>query len=123
MISFTEFEKDGKVDWKAYHEAQTNAGERCCECGTYISCFGAKGPSRCGDCKMADTEAGEISHSSRVRCPFCKRMMEAHDLEIYGEGDHSVTCFDCQKDFTVNAEISFTFSSPALGKTGNEDDE
>ena len=118
--------EDGSIDWESYRAAEkienqieVNEGKRCSDCGRYI--IFAKGyPSLCGDCKSLRRDSDSVTHNRFVRCPECRETMEPED--IYEEGSHDIYCEHCDHEFTVITHISFSFKSPALGTTGNDDD-
>ena len=122
MIKMSDYDKeDGTTDWVAYNKAQVNAGEKCMTCGTLmmvLSLFGntPKNYAReCGNCKALKEDKDPVSHSDRVRCPKCKYVREV-DWEdgIHEDGEHGLTCEECDTDFTIQTTISFSFESPAL---------
>jgi hypothetical protein len=117
MIDMKQFEdENGKLDWKAYRHAQVMAGERCSRCGAYIVSVFRKieGPAECAECKNL-TEKGEVSHSTLLRCPECSNSWkpeEQDDYHVYEEGEHEVTCYDCDHSFEISTQVSFEFTSP-----------
>lgn len=113
---------DGSTDWKKYNELQAeelqarkDKGEVCQRkrCNRFI--LWAKGqPQTCDDCKNLDKQ-DELHHPSDVRCPKCGyhwRIGEADDYERYGEGEHEVTCLECEFEFEITTWVSYTFVSP-----------
>lgn len=114
---------DGKTDWtaydkaqKAYRQQQVANGDYCYQCGAYIL-FGGKGYQQsCGDCRGL-IDSSSISHKSKIRCPYCRHTFnpaESDNYEVYQEGEHTVYCGMCDKDFEVSTHIQHTFHSPAL---------
>ncbi len=103
------------MNWEAYRTAQVEAGEVCRECGAYIV-FSKGKPSLCIPCNTLHTDKGEVMHSQRARCPHCTHMftIESGDSDIYGEGEHEVTCPKCEGEFTVQTAVSYSFTSPPL---------
>jgi DNA-directed RNA polymerase subunit RPC12/RpoP len=116
-VEYIEFEtyrdEDGKIDWKALDAAREQNGERCTECGSGVL-FPTGSPSKCGDCDEFSTDDGEVTHSSRVRCPSCNYSIDLRDdfYELYEEGEHEIYCLRCDYEFTVSTMVSYTFTSP-----------
>jgi len=105
---------NGNYDWTAYRAAQKANGEICTDCGAY-TVWGKGHPDRCGDCKRLE-EPGETTHHSLIRCPKCGHQMEIGSCELgelYEDGSHDVSCQNCDHDFEVSTQISFSFTSPA----------
>jgi hypothetical protein len=119
MIDFKSFKKPGgNTDWTAYRGAQVAAGEVCQKCHQHIfSFFGipTAGPRLCGECKALAEDAGEVNSSSYVRCPACGHQMGTNgfDGELHSDGTHDVSCGECDHDFEVTTNVSFSFESPA----------
>lgn len=113
---FNAFRKpDGTHDWSAYRKAQVANGEICSQCGKIIPFIGGSSghPKTCSECKGMEAQSGEeVSHHSYVRCPKCGFLMEASELEVYEDGDHEVSCWKCDHDFTITTSVSFSFTSP-----------
>lgn len=108
---------DGNIDWSAYRLAQKANGEICTKCGGYVSIFGGNGhPDQCHDCKSLTESSEEVSHHDIIRCPACGHEMNVSDFEdgrLYGDGEHNVSCDECDHDFEVSTSVSYTFTSPA----------
>lgn len=54
------------------------------------------------------------------KCPHCGQCASVSDNEwwrLYEEGEHEVTCPECELDFTVSTRVSYSFN------TDNQDDE
>jgi hypothetical protein len=115
MISLNDYRKeDGRVDWQAHRQAEINVGERCYKCGSYI--LFAKGyQTLCSDCEgLRKDEA--ITHASLIRCPKCGDTRNAGNLweiGIHEDGEHEITCGECDHTFTVKTFVSYSFESPA----------
>lgn len=118
MISLDDFtDAAGKADWKAYHAAEVEAGERCRQCGTYVVVLAriGKGPQRCPGCEFLATDPGVRTHETLVRCPHCRGTQNASDEEdICEDGEHTILCDHCEKEYEVGTAVSFTFTSPPL---------
>jgi uncharacterized C2H2 Zn-finger protein len=121
MISMDDFKKeDGNIDWKAYREAQINAGEKCYRCEQYIpSYFGTPKPYRhlCNDCEELDTNHDEVNHDNLIRCPKCKHTFSIQDIEAwecYEDGEHDLNCPECEHEFRIETSVSYSFTSPEL---------
>jgi len=121
MININNFNKDGKIDFHTYHQAQIENGERCYECNNYL----VYGPNNyrqlCHECKNMDSNE-EVDHSKMVRCPYCKCKIDVHENELYNlyeEGEHEINCMRCNGTFEVSTSVSYSFKSPELNL--NED--
>ena len=115
-IKFSDFEdKDGHIDWRAYHAAQVANGERCSNCGGFSGLLSARGhPTICLECDEIYREA-ELNHHCLIRCPSCHQTWKTHDdYELYEEGEHTVFCPTCDAKFEVTTKIKFTFISPRM---------
>ena len=124
MVSMKDYEdKNGEVDWKAYRQAQVDAGEKCYKCNTYVM-FSKGFRTLCSDC-ISLGDKGEISHDSFIRCPKCKESWDpsySDDFEVYQDGDHEVHCSECQHKFQITTHVSYTFCSPALIEEPREEE-
>ena len=113
VISYTDFKDEkGNINWNALESARRASGESCRECGAFR--LFATGPGLCGECDgIRGTE--ETEHRSRIRCSHCGHVQEAvgaDDYERYAEGEHSVTCAECNEDFEIQTHVRYTFVSP-----------
>jgi hypothetical protein len=132
MINPDDFKKaDGYIDWDACNKARVEAGEKCYKCGGFIVSFSNKNKSRqlCSQCESLE-EKDEVDHDSLIRCPKCKAswdISEHEDYHLYEDGEHDVTCYDCNHEFKVTTNVSYSFTSPELldqtDKTEGEEDE
>lgn len=116
MVHMKDYEKNGKLDWEAYKQAQINSGEICYNCRSFIL-FG-KGLKRlCHQCQSINEDTEYVTHSKLIRCPKCKHQMDVHDCELYElyeDGDHDISCNDCNHTFTIKTNASYSFESPEL---------
>jgi ssDNA-binding Zn-finger/Zn-ribbon topoisomerase 1 len=116
MIDVDKFKDSlGKVDWKALREAEVAAGEHCRECGWLI--YPPKGrPSLCHKCRDLREDKGEVDHQSRLRCPKCRHLwnVDREDGDIHSEGSHEVCCPECEHEFEVVTNVSYSWESPKL---------
>ena len=119
MIKIKDFEReDGSTDWDAYHKAEMANGDRCMTCGCYIIPIvfqDTHGPRECNSCRNMISDDGEVSHDSRVRCPHCGKITKVDDLAEYGiyeEGELEMNCEECEKEFTVQVQVSYSYTSP-----------
>ena len=123
-IKREDFTVDGVLNEKAFKQARIDIGEECCECGSYIV-FPVGYKSACSECRDLLKDE-ELMHSSRIRCPKCRRSWipaEAEQYKVYEDGEHEVSC-DCGYNFTVSTYIEYTFTSPEIIKEdGAEYDE
>ena len=119
IVKIRDFEKeDGSVDWDAYHKAEVANGDRCMTCGgfTFNSILHDDcGPSECNSCKSMASDDDEVSHDSMVRCPHCGKTIRVDDLDeydIYREGGFELDCVECDEEFTVQVQVSYSYTSP-----------
>lgn len=122
MISFADYKgPDGAVDWKRYNAArqaeiaaEVAAGKWCSRCGHYL--LFAKGhPDKCFACKALD-KPSECEHHKFIRCPACGRTFDPSEQDyysLYKDGEHRITCGDCNHQFEISTRTSYTFTSPA----------
>ncbi len=127
-ILLSSFEKeDGSIDWAGYQKAKIDNGERCYQCSSFI--LFANGYKRlCARCNEMQSIEGMVTHNNRVRCPKCRKEMGVQDYELYElyeEGEHLISCQNCDCDFNVETEVNYTFKSPELlrEEDNEEDDE
>jgi len=117
MKAFSDYEdKDGRIDWTAYHKAQEDDGERCITCGALII-FANGTRAECRSCKRVNDDDGEIDHDSIIRCPKCRETFTVADTdmwELYSEDDHDVSCPECDHEFNVVTSVSYSFCSPEI---------
>lgn len=117
MVNFEDFQENNKIDWVAYRKAKVAAGEECYQCGGFI--LFAKGvPALCISCQELDTSDQEVSHSKLIRCPKCKHASFVDEYScdsryIYDEGEHEVTCNNCNHQFSISTHVTYLFTSPA----------
>jgi hypothetical protein len=121
MIDMDSFKgADGRYDWDAYHRAQVDAGEECRTCGHFIV-WGKGYASQCSDCESIQTDDGEVSHDSRIRCPKCRDTSPIDDrYRLYEEGTHDVSCNECGHDYEVTTYVSRSFKSPKMIETAKD---
>ncbi len=122
MISFSDYRlADGAVDWPRYNAARQReiadevaTGKWCSRCGHYL--LFAKGHrDKCFSCKALD-QPGECQHSKFIRCPACGRSFDPSEQDyysLYADGEHRITCGDCNHQFEISTRTSYTFTSPA----------
>ena len=117
MISIEAYTNDeGRTDWEAYRAAQLQAGEYCMSCGAGIV-FPKGQPTTCGECRWMAAEEGEVCHGGRLRCPACRHQWDVADFDVfdlYEEGRHEIMCPECEHEFTVSTDVSYTFTSPGV---------
>jgi DNA-directed RNA polymerase subunit RPC12/RpoP len=114
MPSFEDYRDDkGRIDWGAYHKAEVLVGERCDKCGGYI--LFAKGyRTICRACQDMAGKKEEVTHDHYIRCPKCGHISSVHD-DCYGlfeDGEHDVSCQECEHDYVVSTHVEFHFISP-----------
>ncbi len=80
---------------------------------------------KCLSCILLRNSDTEVKHERRIRCPHCERsitILGDWDYSyLHDEGCHIVICDTCDKEFKVNTEVAFTFTSPALVKDQSND--
>jgi len=113
MIELRKFEHNGEIDWDGYRKAQIENGELCSKCGTYLwGVFGS--PQECPDCRGLCISS-PVEHEQYVRCPYCAHTdWVADDYELFSDGEHTIQCSNCQKDYTIITHVSVSFESPGL---------
>ena len=114
MIRIDDYKtENGDIDWAACRAAQKAAGATCSRCGRYL--FGAEGsPQECFSCLSLD-KPEEVAHDSTVRCPDCGYTWDVHNgdyCELFEDGEHNVTCQECDHDFEISTSVSWSFRSP-----------
>jgi hypothetical protein len=125
MITYRNFtDSEGRVDWKAYEEAQKQAGEACFKCGRLRSSVAPEPPPwHCARCLDLE-RPGIAQHDRYVRCPGCKHSWTPGGgdySELFAEGSHETACPQCDCSFQVRTLVSFTFMSPALVDRKDDD--
>ncbi len=117
LVKMDDFKKDdGNIDWREYHRAQVNVGERCKKCETFLT-FSKGYATLCHNCKEVEDSKDEVWHDELVRCPKCGRTWkpyESEDYHLLADGEHSATCNECDHSFEISTTISFSFNSPAM---------
>jgi uncharacterized protein YlaI len=124
MIKMEDYRsKDGNIDWSSYYKAQTDAGEKCYECGKYIFNMFKRDyiarREKCKECNLLETNSDEVNHHSFIRCPKCRATMNIHNFESYelhNDGEHEIMCQECEHEFEIRTDIEYSFSSPELIK-------
>lgn len=120
---------DGSIDWNAYHDGKKNNGEICYRCGQTIMWH--KGyRTLCSQCQSSDLKpAEELHHQVYVRCPFCGHRWAPYDVACDGggsdpmyEGEHDVTCYECNKEFTIRTYVEHHFYSPPMKPRVDEEE-
>ncbi len=115
MISFDDYKlPNGRTDWKAYHKAEEDAGQRCTKCEAFI--FPAAGHrTECPQCSGL-WKSEEVQHSKLLRCPECGEEFDAFEAiesgDLHRGNDAQVHCVSCDCEFTVKIWVEYTFTSP-----------
>lgn len=63
--------------------------------------------------QIEDGEITEVDCEDAIFCPYCGLEHEA-DCEndaFYVEGEYTFTCHECGKDFLVNTNVSYSYST------------
>lgn len=71
--------------------------------------------------EATDDEEVDTLSSNYVICPYCGEAMDTcygyEDFpELYEEGDHLVTCPNCDKEFVLETSISYYYETHKKGK-------
>lgn len=114
LVKMDSFRKaNGKIDWRALHQAQIDNGENCQKCHGHIM-FSRGHPALCHQCRKAGgTE--EFWHDSFLRCPKCGHLwdpMACENYDLLADGDHDAHCCECGHNFEMATSVSFSFRSP-----------
>jgi hypothetical protein len=126
-IDIDNYRTDDGIDWKAYEAAEIAAGQICsrCKAGILYPLLSewSGGERLCGSCEKMDSEKGEVSHDTDLRCPKCGFLMNVNDYDlweigIWEDGEHEVSCVECECEFTVTTNMSHSFDSPARKPKG-----
>lgn len=122
-VSFADHKgTDGKIDWNAYNaasevarKADVDDGVYCYKCGMYIIFGRGSGRQLCQQCRGL-YESCEVTHDKLIRCPACSDTIRPSDdhYDLYGDGEHQITCDECSHSFEVSTRVSYSFTSPAL---------
>ena len=78
--------------------------------------------------KLAEEEKSFDTFSdSFVICPYCGNALctdvSYSDFpEIYEEGDHKLTCPECDKDFILNTYVSYSYETEKIDSEVQKDD-
>lgn len=47
-----------------------------------------------------------------IYCPYCGEIYEiSDDYDLYDEGEHEIECSECERKFTVNTNVSYSFDT------------
>jgi DNA-directed RNA polymerase subunit RPC12/RpoP len=108
---------------RAEDEGKKRRGEKCSQCGDYITSLRPPGHSqRCFNCRSLDRPESVIDNRY-IRCPACGFNWDPLDNEgdvsgwdnsLLEHGDHTIGCPRCGHTFEVTTRVSYTFDSPAL---------
>lgn len=116
---------DGSVDWVRYHAAQVASGEHCSQCRGLASYFHPPGhPTLCSSCQGLDKARDEeVLHDDYIRCPKCGHLDKISEWDgcdsgdvMYGDGDHTVSCSECDHEYMITTHVSCSYTSPAMIK-------
>ncbi len=70
---------------------------------------------------MAD-DSTDVTHGNLLRCPHCRGTQDVTEEEgIYEEGEHSIWCDHCEKEYEIGTDVSYTFISPALESEAHDE--
>ncbi len=96
----------------------------CVRCGKRTVILGASG-DYCYSCNvdiynenlkqsLLDDEDCETDCETDVFCPYCGEIQESDEGQFYKEGTKIVCCGDCNKEFKLDTEISYYYSTRRL---------
>jgi hypothetical protein len=111
------------------HDWEVDAGMWCYQCGGLARLLGDWKPGYkrlCHSCDALKNGEGEVSHHDCVRCPKCGSMWspcEGDNYDLLGDGEHDVTCCECEHEFEITTTIMYKFTSPARIANGDSDPE
>ena len=117
---------DGSVDWVRYRTAQVANGEYCSKCRGLAAYFNPPGhPTLCSDCRgLKEVTGEEVTHDDFIRCPKCGHQDKISEWDgcddgdvMYGDGDHAVSCPECEHEYVITTRASYSYTSPAMIKT------
>ena len=63
--------------------------------------------------QIASGEIAGAESESDIYCPYCGHFMESYadNHHLFEAGDHNYDCDKCEKEFTIETEVSFAFST------------
>jgi len=113
---------DGRIDWNAYREYEVGIGKRCYQCGALIYvCHGRVQTRMCVSCKdLNEKHDRDVTHDDFVRCPRCGNRDKISDWdcdygdEKYMDGEHEITCGECDHEYTITTHCSYCYTSPKM---------
>lgn len=92
-------------------------GQICEECSSESYFHDPPGyPELCYDCKKRLLPE-EVDFNTKIRCPYCISSFDPYECEMYyimNEGEHEITCPECNKNFLIYTNVERTYNSPAL---------
>lgn len=57
-------------------------------------------------------ETGETDCENEIYCPWCGEIYEPDcESELYEDGEHELTCGECDKRFTVTVNVSYSYDT------------
>ena len=124
MINFEDYKKpNGDYDWKAYHDAQVEAGENCSRCRQYILSTDSIGRRmECRQCEEA-RKPNQLRHDKFARCPACSHLFSP-SFDLAEIGDYVTGCCpECDEQFSIRVQVEFHYTSPALKAVATADAE
>lgn len=63
--------------------------------------------------QIEEEEITEVDCEDEVYCPYCGAVHEAEcdDDRFYVEGEYEFTCYECEKEFLVDTQVSYSYST------------
>lgn len=61
---------------------------------------------------LRSSEMTSTTCEDEIFCPWCGEIYNIDDeYELYGEGEHDLTCHHCDKEFSVETNVTYSFST------------
>lgn len=117
MTSITDFvDENQRVNVGKYRQALRDAGEACNSCNGFISHPNGS-PTVCYNCRTLSSRE-QMANDQCVRCPNCGHEFNVWQHTDYyllwDSGTHPVECTECNTQFDIQTQITYTFVSPAM---------
>jgi transposase-like protein len=62
--------------------------------------------------EIKNGETDETDCEDEIYCPYCGELYEPDcEYELYEEGEHDLTCGECDKEFIVTVNISYSYDT------------
>lgn len=69
--------------------------------------------------QIEDGEITEVDCEDEIYCPYCGLGHEAdcEDDRFYVEGEYEFICHECEKEFLVDTQVSYSYSTSRKKKS------